>query len=146
MAGEAFRVIECRIMFQIIVRIMTRHTTDPGINFIVSVAIKNAIRLKADVIYSTQPRHQHHLLEALMTDATEFLGQIIGVQTARVKDLKVFEILSFDGSQVFFAGPMTAFTGDARHQMVEPELRACDGGCRVAPETTLRLVESEHAP
>jgi len=109
-------------MFQIIMWIMTRYTTDPRINFIVSLAIKNSIWLKADIVYSTQARHQHHLLEALVTDATEFLSQIIRVQTTRVKDLEVFEILSFDGSQVFFARSMTAFTGDARHQMVKLEL------------------------
>ena len=125
-------------MFQIIMWIMTRDTTDAGVGCQMAPTIRDSIGLKADIVYSAQVRHRHHLLETFVAYAAEFLHLVERIHPCGVKDLEVFKILSFDGSQVFFARSMTAFTGDARHQMVKLELRASDGGCRVTPETTLR--------
>ena len=48
-AGQAFRVIESCLMFDLIVRIVTCETTDPSIA-LVSRAIKNSIRLETNVV------------------------------------------------------------------------------------------------
>jgi len=109
-------------MFQIIMWIMTRDTTDAGIVCQMAPTIRDSIGLKADIVYSAQVRHRHHLLETFVAYAAEFLHLVERIHLRGVKDLEIFEILSFDGREVFFSGPMTAFTGDARHQMVKLEL------------------------
>ena len=67
---------------------MTGDAIGPRIKFIVPSAVKHSIGLKADVVDSALRRHKHHLIEASMAGATEFLRQGEGIHFTRVKDLR----------------------------------------------------------
>ncbi len=110
MTGQAFRVIESRVMLQLVVWVMTGDTTDPRIA-LVSSAVEYSVGLKTDIVETALPWHYHHLVEALVAGAAEFLRQFVRIHLPRIKDLQLFELASFDRGNVVFARTMTAFTG-----------------------------------
>jgi hypothetical protein len=110
MTGQAFRVIESRVTLQLIMWVMAGHTIDAGIALMPST-IEYSVGLKTHVVEAGLPRHNHHLVEASVTGAAEFLRQIVRIHLPRIKDSQLFELTSFDRSNVFFARTMTGFTG-----------------------------------
>jgi hypothetical protein len=110
MTGQAFRVIESRVTLQLVVWVMTGDTTDPQIA-LVSSAIEHSVGLKTDVVGPGLPWHDHHLVEAAVAGAAEFLRQFVRIHLPRIKDLQLFELVSLGRRNVLFARTMTGFTG-----------------------------------
>lgn len=84
---ETLRVVESVVVSERIVRIVTGYATHPGVIQIMAFAIENSIGLKPHVDQACLARHLHHLIEASVACSTEFLGQLIRRQDARIEDL-----------------------------------------------------------
>ena len=89
---------------------MTGHTTDAGIALVPS-AIEYSVGLKTDVAEPGLPWHDHHLIEAAVARAAEFLTQFVRFHLPGIKNVQFSELVHLDRRDMFLARTMTAFTG-----------------------------------
>lgn len=101
-------------------RIVTSGATDPRI-VTVTLAVENAVGLKADVVDVSPIWQLVDLVDATVASPTEFLRKSIGGKATRVEDLPL-PLASFHGSDVSFTRPMACLTPDTRFQPVEVHL------------------------
>src|SRR5262245_18019589 len=117
-------------------RIMTGDATNPCIGFIVSAAVKDTIRLEAEVIEAPLPWQHHRLIEAAMARAAELLRQFVRAYFPGIKDLQILELPRLHRHNMALARTLARFAGYARRQMVKPQLGPTD---RVRSVTTKAL-------
>jgi hypothetical protein len=116
---EALRVVERVVVSERIVRIVTGYTAHPGVIQIMAFAIENSIRLKPHIDQARLAGHLHHLIEASMACSTEFLGQLIRSQDARIKDLRISCSAGFYSGYMLLTGAVTSLATHPRHEAVQ---------------------------
>ena len=84
MAGQALRIIMSRVLPERFVRIMACCAGYPAI-IRIALAVKDAVRLKADIVDLHAPE-KAELIAPAMTRGAKFLGQFIAAEPAGVKD------------------------------------------------------------
>ena len=83
-ASQALRIIMSRVLFERLVRIMACCAGYPAI-IRIALAVKDAVRLKADIVDLHAPE-KAELIAPAMTRGAKFLGQFIAAEPAGVKD------------------------------------------------------------
>jgi hypothetical protein len=84
MTGEALRIVRRDVLTQWLMRVVAGRAGYPAI-IRVAFAVKDAIRLKADIV-NLHAAQQTELIATAMTSGAKFLTQFITAETGRVED------------------------------------------------------------
>lgn len=123
MTGQTLRVVSRNLMFQRSVRIVTGDAANPAIiGAAVTFAVRQAIRLKADVGNAASVRHLHDGFPTAMAGSAKLLVQIIRRPARGVKD-RLFDLSWLAGflrcGNVIAAGTVASFAMQSGRELFQ---------------------------
>jgi hypothetical protein len=119
MTRETLRVVETCFLLQLFMRIVTRNTSNTDVVGVVSRAIEDPIRLKADIVDTRLARHQHGLLKTGVTCATKRLSQVERIQFRRIEHLPPLKFTRLYSSDMPVTWSMTSFTAYSGTKLIK---------------------------
>ena len=121
MTRQTLLVVISRIIFsERFVRIVTGDTTYLALVRI-TLAVKNAIRLKTNVV-DAHALQQRELIAATMTRSAKLLRQLVATQPPGIEDRRPARLSIFDRRNVPAAWSMTTFAAHAMREIFKPKL------------------------
>ena len=104
MASQALRVVESRVLVELLVGVMTRQTTDARIVWIPAAAFFQPVGLEPDV-RDVANAHHLYLDRSAMTSPTK-IRQVVGFQLGRTENVGFFSPwLDFIAAECLPPGP-----------------------------------------
>src|SRR5262249_28372353 len=142
-AGEALLVVNSYVLAQRLVGIVAGRAGYATI-IRVTLAMKDAVRLKADIV-NFHAAQQTELIAAAMTSGAQFLSQFITAEAGRVEDQLPSRLALPDCLDMSGPRAVTGFTMNAGNHLLKTDFSAPDAARRMTSETIASLRLSQAA-
>ena len=119
-------------------RVVTANATNPTI-IAETLAIEQAIGLKAYIADIAPQRHFKYVLSASVARAAEVLRQDLRGKLSRIEDLHAIWTARLHRGHMFVSRTVTSLALDPRHESLQVELAPVDCSRRMATNTIDRI-------